>query len=127
MGRVQGASKGEVMITLTEREWAVLREMARSLYKNAEKHEGGYCWTVGDTLVEEEVKLLKKLAGDFDEFCRQVYLASEPSVDITEVESVDCRKHKIVLSEFVRLRKEFGIDQKDAFSWMLCSGPKVIE
>lgn len=115
------------MIELSNQEWAVLREMARSLYKNAEKHEGGYCWTVSDTLVEFEVKLLKKLAGDFDEFRRQVYLASEPSVDITEVESVDCRKHTIALSEYTRLREEFGIDQMDAFSWMLCSGPKVIE
>lgn len=113
------------MIQLSNQEWAVLREMARSLYRNAEK-QGGY-WTVGDTLVDYEVALLKKLGGDFDEFRRQVYLHSEPSVDLTKVESVDCRKHTIAVSEYTRLREEFGIDQKDAFSWMLCSGPKVIE
>lgn len=113
------------MMKLTEREWAVLREMARSLYRNAEK-EGGY-WTVGDTLVGYELDLLKKLGGDFDEFRRQVYLHSEPSVDITKVESVDCRAHTIALSEYTRLKEEYGIENLQANSWMLCSGPKVIE
>lgn len=112
---------------LSEREWAVLRNMARSLYAKAEKQEGGYCWTVGDTLIEEEVALLKKLSGDFDEFRRQVYLASEPSVDITKVESVDCREHTIRLDEYERLRVEYGIGALQANSWMLCSGPKVVE
>jgi hypothetical protein len=112
---------------LSDHEWAVLREMARSLYANAEKHEGGYCWTVGDTLVDSEVALLKKLAGDFDEFRRQVYLASEPSVDITKVESVDCREHTIPMSEYIRLKEEYGIGSLQANSWMLCSGPKVID
>lgn len=110
---------------LSEREWAVLRNMARSLYANAEK-QGGY-WTVGDTLIEEEVALLKKLSGDFDEFRRQVYLASEPSVDITKVESVDCREHTIRLDEYERLKVEYGIGALQANSWMLCSGPKVVE
>lgn len=49
------------MIRLDEREWAVLKEMARSLYANAER-AGDQWWTVGDTLVEEEVKLLEKLS-----------------------------------------------------------------
>ena len=110
---------------LSNREWAILREMARSLYRNAEK-QGGY-WTVGDTLVGDELALLKKLAGDFDEFRRQVYLASEPSVDITKVESVDSREHTIPMSEYIRLREEYGIGNLQANSWMLCSGPKVID
>ena len=108
---------------LSEREWAVLRNMARSLYKNAEKH-GGY-WIVRDALVGDELPLLKKLGGDFDEFRRQVYLASEPSVDITEVESVDCREHTIRLDEYERLKVEYGIGALQANSWMLCSGPKI--
>jgi hypothetical protein len=63
MGGLYGL--GGRAMKLSNREWAVLREMARSLYKNAEKHEGGYCWTVGDTLIEEEVKLLKRL-GEYE-------------------------------------------------------------
>lgn len=113
------------MVRLSEKEWAILKEMARSLYRNAEK-TGGY-WTVGDTFVDYEVALLKKLSGDFDEFRRQVYLASEPSVDITKVESVDCRAHTIRMSEYVRLKDEFGIENLRANGWMLCSGPKVVE
>lgn len=110
---------------LSEGEWAVLREMARSLYRNAEPSWDGSYWTVGDTLVDSEVALLKKLAGDFDEFRRQVYLASEPSVDITKVESVDCREHTIELDKYEALKVEYGIGALQANSWMLCSGPKI--
>ena len=114
------------MVRLTNQEWAILKEMARSLYKNIEDTGFGF-WIVGDTLVDYEVALLKKLSGDFDEFRRQVYLASEPSVDITKVDSVDCRAHTIRLSEYVRLKDEFGIENLTANGWMLCSGPKVVE
>ena len=110
---------------LSEHEWAVLREMARSLYRNVEPSWGGSFWTVGDTLVDSEVALLKKLAGDFDEFRRQVYLASEPSVDITKVESVDCTKHSIELDKYEQLKVEYGIGALQANSWMLCCGPKI--
>lgn len=113
------------MIQLSNYEWVVLRAMARSLYANAEK-QGGY-WTVGDTIVGEELALLKKLGGDFNEFRRQVYLHSKPSVDITKVESVDCREHTIQRDEYEQLLVEFGIEALQAYSWMLCSGPKVIE
>ena len=113
------------MIQLSNQEWAVLREMARSLYRNIEPAWSGNYWTVGDTLVEEEVKLLKKLGGDFDEFRRQVYLHSEPSVDITKVESVDCRAHTIRLDDYEQLKVEYRISALDANSWMLCSGPKI--
>lgn len=111
------------MMILSEREWAILRNMARSLYANAENY--GNWWTVSDTLVGDELALLKKLGGDFDEFRRQVYLASEPSVDITKVESVDCMEHTIRLDEYERLKVEYGIGALQANSWMLCSGPKI--
>lgn len=111
---------------LSKREWAILREMARSLYRNIEPSWSGNYWSVGDTLIESEVALLKKLAGDFDEFRRQVYLASEPSVDIAKVESVDCRAHHIRLDEYTRIKEEYGIEDLQANSWMLCSGPKII-
>ena len=113
-----------ITLRLTEQEWAVLREMARSLYRNAE--DQGVYWRVSDTLIESEMALLKKLADDFDEFRRQVYLHSEPSVDITKVESVDCRAHTIAMSEYIKLKEEFGIGNAEANCWMLCSGPKII-
>lgn len=113
------------MVQLSNREWAILKEMARSLVRSVEK-QGGF-WTVSDTLVDDEVKLLKKLSGDFDEFRRQVYLASEPSVDITKVESVDCRQYTIRLDDYESLKVEYGISALEANSWMLCSGPKVVE
>ena len=112
------------MINLSEREWTILREMAWSLYRNSEDTGFGY-WTVGDTFVDYEIELLKKLSGDFDEFKRQIYLHSEPSVDITKVESVDCRKHTIRLDEYERIKNEYGIANLMANSWMLCSGPKI--
>ena len=117
------------MVNLSEKEWAVLRRMACSLCAKAEKNEGGYCWQVWDTLVDEEVALLKKLAGaaDFDEFRRQVYLHSEPSIDITKVESYDCRAHKIALGEYERLVNEFAVSRLEANQWMLNSGPKVVD
>lgn len=116
---------------LSNREWAVLREMARSLYKNAEKHEGGYCWTVGDTLVDNEVALLKKLACDMDEFKREVYLRSDPSVDIRTTEVINCRKHAISYDVYKQLLDEFGIESGskemfDANCFMLNNGPKII-
>ena len=49
------------MKVLTEREWADLKELARSLYDNLEDTGAGY-WTTGTTVIKEEVKLLKKLA-----------------------------------------------------------------
>ena len=49
---------------LSNREWAVLREMARSLCDNLEQSEISYYWTTGTTLVKQEVDLLKKLAGN---------------------------------------------------------------
>lgn len=51
------------MVNLNEREWAVLREMARSFVRNCEKSAWiEDVWVVGDTLVGEEVELLKKIA-----------------------------------------------------------------
>ena len=49
------------MKKLTKKEWQVLRVMASSLLKNSCDTGDGY-FTVGDTLVSEEVELLKKLA-----------------------------------------------------------------
>lgn len=49
------------MKNLTKKEWQALREMARSLLKNSCDTGYGY-FTVSDTLVAEEVELLKKLA-----------------------------------------------------------------
>lgn len=59
---------------LTEREWAVLFEMALSLYRNAERDEYGGWWTVGDTMIDEEVELLEKLSKFCPTKVRGLYL-----------------------------------------------------
>lgn len=48
-------------MNLTEQEWAVLKEMARNLLRGTIDTGMGY-YTVGDTFIEEEVELLKKIA-----------------------------------------------------------------
>lgn len=50
------------MKELSEYEWAVLGEIARSLVENLDDGDLDYIWTTGTTLVNEEVKLLKKIA-----------------------------------------------------------------
>ena len=52
------------MKELTEYEWAVLGEIAKSLLRNREEVEvpNGKYWVATDTLVEHEVELLKKIA-----------------------------------------------------------------
>jgi hypothetical protein len=50
-----------INIRLSEKEWAILREMAYSLVKNIEPIGDGY-YSVGDTLIDREVELLKKLS-----------------------------------------------------------------
>ena len=45
---------------LTEKEWQVLRVMARNLLETR-REEAGIAW-VCDTLIKEEVELLKKIA-----------------------------------------------------------------
>jgi len=45
---------------LSNREWQVLREMCTNLLRNVE--QCGDYYTVSDTLIEEEVELLKKIA-----------------------------------------------------------------
>ena len=111
------------MVNLSEDEWAVLKEMARSLCRSAE--DQGVYWTIHDTVIESEMAILKKLGGDFDEFRRQVYLASEPSVDIYKVEEVNPSDHEISLDEYEDLKIEFGIGALEANTWMLNSGPKI--
>lgn len=103
------------MIQLSEREWAVLREMARSLYRNIEDTGAGY-WTVGDTLVESEVSLLKKLAGGNVEGLKRA---------LSDCETVTQEQYKKALTEF-------GIEPDTdemlaANCWMLMYGPKIVE
>lgn len=49
------------MKNLTDSEWQVLRTMAWNLLQNTMPTGDGY-YTTGDTLIEEEVELLKKIA-----------------------------------------------------------------
>ena len=50
---------------LTEKEWQTLRVMAESMCRNIEPM--GDFWSVSDTLIDEEVELLRKLGGWYDE------------------------------------------------------------
>lgn len=67
-------------------------------------------------------------------FIREVYLRSNPSVDldlIPEGETVDCCQHTILMSVYDAILDEFCGENKDErFScnmFMLQSGPQLIE
>lgn len=66
------------------------------------------------------------------EFMREVYLAATPSIDIEATnETIDCRNHKIKMSDYERILAEFseGITDRVMWGnmWMLSSGPKLVE
>ena len=69
---------------------------------------------------------------DYQEFARQCYLRSVPSVDLATTEgTVDCTAHKLLQSEYEKLLKEFGVepytDEMLACSmFMLRQGPKLV-
>lgn len=50
---------------LTEKEWQILRVMAESMCRNIEPMDD--FWSVSETLIDEEVELLRKLGGWYDE------------------------------------------------------------
>ena len=66
-------------------------------------------------------------------FIREVYLRSTPSVDldlVPEGEQVDCRNHKIKMSEYDKLLQEYCENKDERFAcnmFMLQSGPQLIE
>lgn len=68
-----------------------------------------------------------------DGFVREVYLRSEPSVDLDLVpdgEQVDCTKHTLKMSVYDKLLEEFcekDGDRTDANLFMLRSGPQLVE
>lgn len=99
---------------LSNHEWAVLKEMARSLYRNIEDTGAGY-WTVGDTLVDYEVALLRKLAGGDVEGLKQA---------LGDRETVTLDQYEKALREFAI---EPGTDEMLAANqWMLICGPKIV-
>ena len=67
------------------------------------------------------------------EFFRQMYLRSEPSVDLATVErAVDCREHRLKLSELDKIYEEFGVESgTDLYvscnMAVLQSGPQLVE
>ena len=98
---------------LSNREWADLKELARSLYRNIEDTGSGY-WTVGDTLVDREVALLRKLSGGDVEGLKKALS--------------DCET--ITQEQYEKALKEFGIEPDTdemlaANCWMLMYGPKI--
>ena len=66
-------------------------------------------------------------------FIREVYLRSEPSVDLQLVpdgEQVDCTKHTIKMSVYDKICEEYCESEDDKFGanmFMLNSGPQLIE
>lgn len=102
------------MVRLTNQEWAILKEMARSLLRNIEDTGCGY-WMVGDTLVDYEVALLKKLA---------------PDVKGMKAALMECET--VTQSQYEKMLKEFGIEGNSEEllqinCWTLQCGPKVVE
>ena len=104
------------MKMLSEYEWAVLREMACSLLRNAVKHElpNGSYWEVSDTIVEHERKLLRKLSGGDVEGLKKA---------LSDCETITQEQYEKALEEF---GIEVNTDEMLAANcWMLCSGPKI--
>ena len=64
-------------------------------------------------------------------FVREVYLRSNPSVDLDLVtEQVDCCKHTIKMSVYDEILKEFCETKEEVMSanmFMLQSGPQLVE
>lgn len=66
-------------------------------------------------------------------FIREVYLRSEPSVDldlVPEGEQVDCCKHTIKMSVYDQLREEYCENDQEKMAanlFMLQSGPQLVE
>lgn len=63
-------------------------------------------------------------------FVRECYLRSVPSVDLeTTKEEVNCREHKLLVSEYEKILEKFceTIDEKfQCNMWCLCSGPNLV-
>lgn len=65
-------------------------------------------------------------------FVREVYLRSEPSVDLATIEGkVDCCRHTLKMSVYDEILKEFGVEEgTDEYlacnMFMLMSGPQLI-
>lgn len=67
---------------------------------------------------------------DAKEFKRQLWLRSEPSVDITKVCIVHCNEHTLKESEYQRLLDEFGVKPDTALmgecnTYELIYGPRL--
>lgn len=103
------------MVQLSNREWAILKEMARSLVNNLEQCGVSYYWTTGTTLVKAEVDLLKKLA---------------PDVKGMKAALMECET--VTQSQYETMLKEFGIEGNSEEMlqincWTLQCGPKIVE
>lgn len=103
------------MVQLSNREWAILKEMARSLLNNLEQDGVGCYWTTGAHLMKAEVNLLKKLV---------------PDIKGMKAALMECKT--VTQSQYEAMLKEFGIEGNPAElgevnSWTLLCGPKVVE
>lgn len=83
----------------------------------------------GTGLVRTFRGVMARIIMNANEFIREVYLASEPSVDLTMAESIDCTKHRLSVEKYEELLAEFAGDDADlkmqCNMWCLCSGPQL--
>ena len=69
---------------------------------------------------------------DAKSFMRDCYLKATPSVDIekaTKENPVDCRKHKLLVSEYEKLLEQYCETDNEKFSanmWCVCCGPSLV-
>jgi len=82
---------------------------------------GLLCLTVKMSIMERKF--------DAQEFIREVYLASEPSVDICEAEKVNCTEHRLSSVKWDELVNKFCGDDNDlqfqCIMWCLNQGPSI--
>jgi hypothetical protein len=78
------------------------------------------------------------MAREFNghDFARELYLRSEPSVDLDTAESINCTEHKLSTVEYEKILQEFGVtdEQGEAIDherligcnmWVLNQGPSL--
>lgn len=73
--------------------------------------------------------VMARIIMNANEFIREVYLASEPSVDICKAEKINCIDHRLSAAKWDELVGKFCGDNTDlkmqCNMWCLCSGPQL--
>ena len=102
-------------MNLSNKEWSILKEIARSILSNATPSEFGNYWTIWDTMTPEEIAVLKKLVPDVNGLRERL----SGMTTITQ-------------SQYENALSEYGIcvgtnELLEINCWMLNRGPKLVE